>query len=83
MQLQRWEHVKAGRYYQALVQENLLGEWEILRLWGGIGSARGGRQCVPLPSQADALLALAATAKRRTQRGYQPVSPARAGLGRP
>lgn len=83
MPLQRWEHVKAGRYYQALVQENLLGEWEILRMWGGIGSASGGGQCVPLQSQAASLLALADTAKRRAQRGYQPVGPAGAGLGRP
>lgn len=82
MPLQRWEHVKAGRYYQAL-QENLLGKWEILRLWGGIGSARGGRQCVPLPSQAAALLALADTAKRRAQGGYLPMGPAPAGLGWP
>lgn len=83
MPLQRWEHVKAGRYYQALVQQNLFGEWEILRIWGGIGSARGARQCVPLPSQAAALRALADTAKRRAQRGYQPVAPAPARLRLP
>lgn len=82
MSLQRWELVQVGRYYQALVQENLLGEWEILRMWGGIGSARGGRQCVPLPSRTAARLALTDTSKRRAQRGYQPVGPVSTGLGR-
>ena len=73
MHLHRWEHQGAQRYYQALVQENLLGEWEILRMWGGIGSARGGRQCVPVGGQAAARLALAETGRRRAKRGYLPV----------
>lgn len=72
--LQRWEHAGAGRYYQAMVQRNLLGDWEILRMWGGIGRGHGGQQCTPLPDQEAGAQALGETAHRRAQRGYLPVS---------
>lgn len=37
--MQRWE--SQHRYYQAVIQRNLFGDWELLRIWGRKGSALG------------------------------------------
>jgi hypothetical protein len=71
--MQRWENPVRGRYYPATKQQNLFGEWELLRMWGSIGRAHGGMKCVPLPGPAAGELALSAVAKRGAQRGYAPV----------
>ena len=34
----RWENAQSRRYYEARVAKNLLDEWEVLCLWGGIGT---------------------------------------------
>ena len=70
-QLHRWE--TATRYYLALVQENLFGDWELVRMWGGKGSRHGGGMCEPAANQMQALQLLDDTARRRERRGYRPV----------
>ena len=67
-----WENPLTRRYYQAAVQQNLFGDWEVMCIWGGIGSARGCQWVVPVDHQA-ASAALARIATRRAQRGYQRV----------
>ncbi|MDM0029819.1 hypothetical protein [Variovorax saccharolyticus] len=39
--MHRWENPAERRYYQATVQQNLFGDCELVRIWGGIDSARG------------------------------------------
>jgi predicted DNA-binding WGR domain protein len=68
----RWENPLTRRYYQAAVQQNLFGDWEVMCIWGGIGSARGRQWVVPVDQQA-ADAELARIAARRAQRGYQRV----------
>jgi predicted DNA-binding WGR domain protein len=65
---QRWE--TSSRYYIALVQQNLFGDWEVMRIWGGKASARGGMLCQPATDQADALGQLSEVARVRERRGY-------------
>jgi len=67
----RWENRTSGRYYLAMARRNLWGEWEVWRLWGGLGSQRGGERSDPAAHEQAALDALACVAKRRAQRGYQ------------
>lgn len=69
----RWE--TPTRYYVGQVQENLFGQWELLRIWGGRGNRLGGMLVEPASSHAHALQLLAAEAKRRGRRGYSLVSP--------
>ena len=57
-QLVRWENVQSHRYYEARVAKNLLDEWEVLCLWGGIGTRFGGSTVIPLASRDDANLTL-------------------------
>jgi predicted DNA-binding WGR domain protein len=73
--MRRWENHAARRYYQALLQQNLFGDWELLRIWGGIGNAYGRQQCIPIGDALQGELELAKTEARRRQRGYLPVAP--------
>lgn len=69
----RWE--TSTRYYVGLVQENLFGQWELIRAWGGRGNRLGGMLVEPAPSKAHALQLLAVESKRRGRRGYTLASP--------
>ena len=64
----RWE--TPTRYYVGQVQENLFGQWELIRAWGGRGNRLGGMMVEPAASQGHALQLLAAEDKRRRRRGY-------------
>jgi len=66
----RWENHSRRRYYEAVVQQDLFGCWEVWRAWGGIGSARGGQLFVPSASEQAGLTELEALARRRQRRGY-------------
>jgi predicted DNA-binding WGR domain protein len=66
----RWENLNRRRYYEAVVQQDLFGGWEVWRTWGGIGSARGGQLVAPSSSAQAGLAELEALAKRRQRGGY-------------
>ncbi len=66
--------VNKRRYYRAFVQQSLFGEWELVKLWGGLQTRLGGMQVVPVPSKLQGSVALAKEARRRAARGYQPTS---------
>jgi hypothetical protein len=68
----RWE--SSTRYYVGRVQENLFGQWELLRIWGGRGNRLGGMLIQPAESHAHALALLAAEGNRRGRRGYALVN---------
>lgn len=66
--MQRWE--SQHRYYQAVIQRNLFGDWELLRIWGRKGSALGRQVMTQCDSQADADALLERIAKVRARHGY-------------
>lgn len=68
----RWENHETRRFYEATTLRNLFGEWEVLQVWGRIGSLRGGYQCHPVADKCAADHLLAAIAKLRERRGYAP-----------
>ena len=70
----RWENPQSRRYYEALVSKNLLDEWEVLCVWGGIGTRLGGSTVIPLASLDDANITLEKINARRTQRHYLRVT---------
>lgn len=65
----RW--TTASRYYRAAVQQDLFGQWEVVRCWGGLGSRLGGFSVQPTNSREAALIALDREASRRERRGYR------------
>ena len=70
----RWENAQSRRYYEARVIKNLLDEWEVLCVWGGIGTRLGGSTVIPLASLDDAQITLEKIDARRTQRHYLRVT---------
>jgi hypothetical protein len=64
----RWENNQTRRYYEARVSKNLLDEWEVLCLWGGIGTRRGGSTVIPVISLEEAQATLAKINVKRQQR---------------
>jgi predicted DNA-binding WGR domain protein len=66
----RWENRSRRRYYQAVVQQDLFGGWEVWRTWGGLGSSRGGQLVVPSASEQAGLAELQTLATYRRRRGY-------------
>ncbi|MFK7955972.1 MAG: WGR domain-containing protein [Lysobacterales bacterium] len=58
------------RFYELLLQEDLLGGWSLVRQWGQLGS-RGTLRKDLFPSQDEAQAALVAQRDRQLGRGYQ------------
>lgn len=67
----RWE--KGTRFYEALVERDLFGDWVLTLVWGRRGSALGRVQHRPHPSVTAARDALQTVARRRQRRGYAPA----------
>jgi predicted DNA-binding WGR domain protein len=66
----RMEWRSPRRYYRVFIQRNLFGQWELLRVWGGVGSRRGGHVVQPVATREDALLLLQQVQRKRAQHGY-------------
>lgn len=64
----RWE--KATRYYEAHVQQDLWGEWLVVRTWGGKGSRRGGIKAELCATRKEACARFERIAQLRQRRGY-------------
>jgi hypothetical protein len=78
-QFPRW--TTPTRYYRALVQQNLFGEWEVLRAWGGVGNRFGRLTVRPAANYDDALVMLEVEGRRRSRRGYLRVDGQAAPVG--
>ena len=69
-----WVNPEKARYYRVSLEPDLFGDWTLLKVWGGIGSRLGGMKGSGVASYDDGLRQIGEIAKRRTQRGYRPVS---------
>lgn len=70
--VQRW--TTQDRYYTLRVQQDLFGQWELLKVWGSLHSRLGRHQVVPTESKVQAERLLAREARRRQGRGYSQPS---------
>lgn len=66
----RWENPAKQRYYQTILQQNLFGDWEIIKIWGRINSNLGRHTIEPCDSYETAITRLEQIHKMRKQRGY-------------
>lgn len=64
----RW--VRGTRYYRAHLEQDLWCAWLLTQVNGRRGSSLGRARSIVQPNIETALMALAAIAKRRHQRGY-------------
>jgi len=68
----RW--TRGTRYFRVHLEQDLWHAWLLTQVNGRIGSRLGRQRAAPSSSIDNALLQLAAIAKRRRQRGYQLIS---------
>ena len=66
----RWHNPTNGRRYQAVLGEDLLGDWVLWRGWCGADGRRGGEMEVVFTWEGDCLSALHRVSRRRRKRGY-------------
>lgn len=66
----RWRNPDNGRYYQAVVGEDLFGECFLWRGWNGADGRRGGEKEDVFTWEVDCLRALRRVIRRRERRGY-------------
>lgn len=71
--VRRWIDPGQLRYYQANLVQDLFGEWTLVCVWGGLGTARGSYSSTGVASHEEGLRRLEALDKLRRQHGYLPV----------
>lgn len=65
-----WVNRERGRYYIAVVTDDLFSGWNLQRFWGGVDSRRGGQMAQHLDDLDLIEEQLRRIALRRRQRGY-------------
>jgi hypothetical protein len=68
----RW--TRGTRYFRVHLEQDLWHQWLLTQVNGRTGSRLGRYRATPSASIEDALVQLAAVAKRRRQRGYELMS---------
>ncbi len=66
----KWVNDEKGRYYEAVLQRDLLGDLIVYQLWGGIATKRDGHKSYFCSSKEQAIQYLKKLCKRREQHGY-------------
>lgn len=73
-----WTKPTKARYYQVFLGQDLFGDWTLIKVWGGIGSNRGRMHSTGVASYEAGIVQVDEIARRRAQRGYQPLGDPRA-----
>lgn len=68
--IRRWVNPERGRYYIAVVSDDLFGGWNLTRFWGGVDSRRGGQLGQHFEESEAIEVELRRIALRRQQRDY-------------
>jgi len=66
----RWVHPGKKRYYKLRLDCDLLGDWVVTRVWGGLNQATGRITHIPCSSYEDAIKLIEKISKTRIKRGY-------------
>jgi hypothetical protein len=65
-----WINPEKARYYQVFLDQDLFGDWTLIKVWGGIGSNRGRMHSTGVASYESGVEQIDEIARRRVQRGY-------------
>lgn len=68
----RWE--KETRYYQAILHQDLLGDWVVFLMWGSRHSALGASRSILVENQSEGQRVLNEIQHKRLKRGYHTVT---------
>ncbi|MGB5733817.1 MAG: WGR domain-containing protein [Thiohalocapsa sp.] len=70
-----WINPEKARYYQVFLDQDLFGDWTLIKVWGGIGSNRGRMHSTGVTSYEAGIELVDEIARRRSQRGYTCAPP--------
>jgi hypothetical protein len=68
-----WINPDKARYYQVHLNRDLLGDWTLIKVWGGIGSNRGRMHSTGVASYEAGIEQVDEIARRRARRGYTSI----------
>jgi predicted DNA-binding WGR domain protein len=71
---QRWIHDEKRRYYGVFLQQDLFGDWTLVRNWDSLDNGRGQLHRDALPDRAAGLCQIAEVHRRRHAHGYHLVT---------
>lgn len=66
----RWVQPDKKRYYKLILSCDLLGDWCVTRVWGGLNQASGRITHIPCSSYEDAIKLIEKISKTRIKHGY-------------
>ena len=69
-----WINPEKARYYRVFLDQDLFGDWTLIKVWGGIGSNRGRMHSTGVASYEAGIELVDEIARRRSQRGYTRTS---------
>ncbi len=67
----RWENSLKKRYYLVMIEQDIFGQWVLIRVWGGIQTKLGRTQVSVLDNKKQGVEMLKIISIRRKQRGYR------------
>lgn len=70
-----WINSEKARYYQVFLDQDLFGDWTLIKVWGGIGSNRGRMHSTGVASYEAGIELVGEIARCRSQRGYTCAPP--------
>jgi len=70
-----WINPEKARYYQVSLDQDLFGDWILIKVCGGIGSNRGRMHSTGVASYEAGIELVDEIARRRSQRGYTCAPP--------
>jgi hypothetical protein len=68
-----WINPEKARYYQVFLDQDLFGDWTLIKVWGGIGSNRGRMHSTGVVSYKAGIELVDEIARRRARRGYDNI----------
>jgi hypothetical protein len=69
-----WINAEKARYYQIYLDQDLFGDWTLIKVWGGVGSNRGGIACSGVASLKAGMDEIEHISRRRSKRGYRRIA---------
>ena len=71
---QRWIHDEKRRYYGVFLQQDLFGDWTLVRNWGSLDNGRGQLHRDALSDRGSGLRQIAEIKRRRRAHGYRELA---------
>jgi len=68
-----WINPEKARYYRVFLDQDLFGDWTLIKVWGGIGSNRGRMHSTGVTSYKAGVELVDDIARRRARRGYDNI----------